>query len=144
MPPKDKWVQLKSKTLLWNFFIQRCALQKEENLAEWISMHSRPLGTGGAMAPPEFGKPVNLGPNPIWTTCPNCNEEILTMTQKSISIFQMLVAGGLCFLGCICCFYIPFCKDDWKNVLHTCPDCIYDIVRKGGRTFIINKKPPYL
>jgi len=114
-------------------FMIWCALQKEENLAEWISMHSRPLGTGGAMAPPEFG------PDPIWTTCPKCNEEILTMTQKSISTFQMLVAGGLCCLGCIWCFYIPFCKDDWKNVLHTCPNCNYTIGRKGERTFIMRR-----
>ena len=81
----------------------------------------------------------NLGPDPMWTTCPNCDEEILTMTQKRISTFQMLVAGRLCFLGCICCFYIPFCMDDWKNVLHTCPNCNYAIGRKGGRTFIMRR-----
>ena len=67
------------------------------------------------------------GPDPMWTTCPNCNEEIRTTTEKSVSTFQMLVAGGLCFFGCICCFYIPFCKDDWKDVLHTCPRCNYAI-----------------
>jgi hypothetical protein len=33
------------------------------------------------------------GPDPIWTNCPNCNQEILTTPQKSISTFQMLVAG---------------------------------------------------
>ena len=31
--------------------------------------------------------------NPIWTNCPVCKQEILTTTQKSISTFQMLVAG---------------------------------------------------
>ena len=67
------------------------------------------------------------GPDPIWTNCPNCNTEILTTTQKSISTFQMLVAGGLCCFGFPLCFYIPFCIDDWKDVLHTCPNCNYGI-----------------
>ena len=59
------------------------------------------------------------GPDSMWTTCPNCKEEIRTRTQKSIGTFQMLVAGGLCCFGCICCFYIPCCIDDWKDVLLT-------------------------
>ena len=67
------------------------------------------------------------GPDPMWTNCPNCKNEILTTTQKSISTFQMLVAGGICFFGGICCFYIPCCIDDWKDVLHTCPNCNYAI-----------------
>ena len=67
------------------------------------------------------------GRDPIWTNCPNCNTEILTTTQESISTFQMLVAGGLCLFGFPLCFYIPFCIDDWKDVLHTCPNCNYVI-----------------
>ena len=67
------------------------------------------------------------GPDPIWMNCPNCNTEILTTTQKSLGTFQMLVAGGLCCFGFALCFYIPFCIDDWKDVLHTCPNCNYGI-----------------
>lgn len=68
------------------------------------------------------------GPDPLWTTCPNCDEEILTRTQKSIGAFQCLAVGGLCLFGlfcpCLfCCFYTPLCVGDWKDVLHTCPNC---------------------
>ena len=83
---------------------------------------------------------TNLGPDPMWATCPNCDEEVLTTTEKSVlEYFQMLAAFGICALGCICCFYIPFCMDDWKNVLHTCPNCNYAIGRKGGRTFVMRR-----
>ena len=82
------------------------------------------------------------GPDPIWTICPNCNTEILTTTEKSNSTLQMLVAGGFCLfagvssiLSIFCvgfplCFCIPFCMDDWKDVLHTCPNCNYVIFRR--------------
>ena len=68
-----------------------------------------------------------VGPDPIWTNCPNCNNEILTTTQKSISTFQCLFAGGLCLFSCGMCFWIPLCMNDWKDVLHTCPNCNYAI-----------------
>ena len=80
--------------------------------------------------------------NPIWTNCPVCKQEILTTTQKSTSTFQMLAAGGFCLfagvssiLSLFCVgfplrFCIPFCMDDWKDVLHTCPNCNYVIFRR--------------
>ena len=66
------------------------------------------------------------GPDPISTTCPNCKAEIVTTTRSSTSTFQCLVAACLCFFV-PCCFCIPFCMDDWKDVLHTCPNCNYAI-----------------
>ena len=67
------------------------------------------------------------GPDPIWTTCPNCNTEILTTTQKSFSTFQCLFAGGLCLFSCFCIFWIPLFIDEWKDLLHSCPNCNYPI-----------------
>ena len=74
----------------------------------------------------QMGQAQMAGLDPIWTTCPNCKAEIVTTTRKSTSTFQCLVAGLLC---CFypCCFCIPFFKDDWKDVLHTCPKCNYVI-----------------
>ena len=74
----------------------------------------------------QMGQAQIAGLDPIWTTCPNCKAEIVTTTRKSTSTFQCLVAGLLC---CFypCCFCIPFFKDDWKDVLHTCPKCNYVI-----------------
>ena len=70
---------------------------------------------------------TNLGPDPMWTTCPDCDEEILTSTESSVSIFQMLVSGCLCFF-CYCCWWFPLeMIDDLKDVLHTCPNCNYAI-----------------
>ena len=75
---------------------------------------------------PERARTQIAGPDPMWTTCPNCDEEILTTTEASVSIFQMLVSGCLCVF-CYCCWWFPFCMDDWKDVLHTCPNCNYAI-----------------
>ena len=75
---------------------------------------------------PERARTQIAGPDPMWTTCPNCDEEILTTTEASVSIFQMLVSGCLCVFYC-CCWWFPFCMDDWKDVLHTCPNCNYAI-----------------
>ena len=73
---------------------------------------------------------AEAGTDPIWATCPNCDEEILTTIEKSVSRYQCLIASGLIasIFGFICCFWmIPYCIDDWKDVLHTCPNCNYEI-----------------
>ena len=73
---------------------------------------------------------AEAGTDPIWATCPNCDEEILTTIEKSVSRYQCLIASGLIasIFGFICCFWmIPYCMDDWKDVLHTCPNCNYEI-----------------
>ena len=70
------------------------------------------------------------GTDSMWATCPNCDEEILTTIEKSMSRYQCLIASGLiCSVaGFICCLWmIPYCMDDWKDVLHTCPNCNYEI-----------------
>ena len=81
------------------------------------------------------------GPDPIWTTCPNCNTEILTTTQKSFSTFQCLFAGGLCLFSCFCIFWIPLFIDEWKDVLHTCPNCNYAIGKYKKLWWKHPKKP---
>ena len=68
------------------------------------------------------------GPDPIWTTCPNCHTEIITTTQRSISTFQIVFAGGLCLFSFFA-GWIPFFIDEWNDVLHTCPNCNYAIGR---------------
>ena len=73
---------------------------------------------------------AEAGTDPIWAYCPNCDEEILTTIEKSFSRYQYLIASGLFFslVGFICCCWmIPYCMDDWKDVLHTCPNCNYEI-----------------
>ena len=74
----------------------------------------------------QMGQAQMAGPDPMWTTCPNCKTEIVTKTRKSTSTFQCLVAACFCFF-CPCCFCIPFCNGDWKDVLHTCPKCNFAI-----------------
>ena len=73
---------------------------------------------------------AEAGIDPMWATCPNCDEEILTTIEKSVSRYQCLIASGAIasLIGFICCFWmIPYCMDDWKDVLHTCPNCNYEI-----------------
>ena len=86
-----------------------------------------------------------VGPNPIWTTCPNGNTEILTRTRKSISNWQCLFAGGLCLFSCGMYFLIPLCMNDWTDaqtdVLHTCPNCNYAIGKYKNDELTLQKSP---
>ena len=63
----------------------------------------------------------------IIVTCKNCQEEIVTTAETSISKFKMII-------GCIYHFWIPF--DDWKTITHFCPSCNYMVGKfKNGKYY---------
>ncbi|VDN06945.1 unnamed protein product [Thelazia callipaeda] len=69
-----------------------------------------------------------FGPNPVETDCLFCQAHIVTSTQKVIGTLPWIIMG-ICFLlgffvlipWCLCC--IPFCMDNYRDVVHTCPCC---------------------
>ncbi|XP_078096175.1 lipopolysaccharide-induced tumor necrosis factor-alpha factor homolog [Mustelus asterias] len=61
---------------------------------------------------------------PIQTTCPGCNQLVLTRVSHSPGALTWLSCGGLFLVGCVlgCCL-IPFCVDGLQDVDHNCPNC---------------------
>lgn len=60
----------------------------------------------------------------VETRCPGCGAVVMTQTTKRPGLMTWISAGALvcvgCWMGCCC---IPFCIDDLKDTLHTCPEC---------------------
>ncbi|KAI8895133.1 LITAF-like zinc ribbon domain-containing protein [Globomyces pollinis-pini] len=61
--------------------------------------------------------------NLLMVVCPFCHQRGTTVTQKDLGFAAWLVAGGLCFLGCICCAPVALCVDSLKDTQHMCPNC---------------------
>jgi hypothetical protein len=55
--------------------------------------------------------------------CAFCGADIMTKTSTETGLGTHLLALGLCFAGCWPCCLIPYCCDDAKDVIHTCPQC---------------------
>ena len=70
--------------------------------------------------------------------CRSCQRIILTHTVSSTSRVSVLLASGLCLLGCWCCACLPFCLESMQRVAHSCPKCkvaigVYHAGRSRGR-----------
>ncbi|KAL5018827.1 hypothetical protein ScPMuIL_004549 [Solemya velum] len=61
---------------------------------------------------------------PVHTVCPTCRSSIVTSTEYEVGTFAWIAAAIIFFLGfwLFCCL-IPFCLNDCKDVVHTCPSC---------------------
>ncbi|XP_032218547.2 lipopolysaccharide-induced tumor necrosis factor-alpha factor homolog [Nematostella vectensis] len=60
---------------------------------------------------------------PVYTTCPFCQEKIVTRTSFKSGKYTYWTSACLCIFQCYCCVWIPFILDGLKNVVHTCPKC---------------------
>ncbi|XP_076317417.1 lipopolysaccharide-induced tumor necrosis factor-alpha factor homolog [Tachypleus tridentatus] len=63
-----------------------------------------------------------FGDNPAQTTCPNCQNNIISVTEKQNGTLSYLMAVIVCLLCCPC-FWIPLVVDTCKDTVHTCPSC---------------------
>jgi lipopolysaccharide-induced tumor necrosis factor-alpha factor len=66
---------------------------------------------------------VAMGTVPVQTTCPNCHASIVTTVMYQVGGLTWLIFAILCFVGCWICAFIPFCVDDCKDAVHSCPNC---------------------
>lgn len=57
------------------------------------------------------------------TMCTNCHRQVVTNVSYETGGLTWLIFAILCFVGCWLCACIPFCVDDCKDVVHTCPSC---------------------
>ncbi|EAS01697.2 LITAF-like zinc ribbon domain protein (macronuclear) [Tetrahymena thermophila SB210] len=64
---------------------------------------------------------LNLCPYPSQTFCTNCQQNITTVitNQSGTGTYQCCFLL-LFFTGCFC---IPFCIDNCKDKIHSCPKC---------------------
>ncbi|XP_028968927.1 lipopolysaccharide-induced tumor necrosis factor-alpha factor homolog [Galendromus occidentalis] len=70
-----------------------------------------------------FILPVQYGDQPVPTTCPNCNQRVVTELSYEAGGLTYLAAFGIAlFFWCGCCL-IPCCLDSCKDVYHRCPEC---------------------
>ncbi|KAJ8724901.1 hypothetical protein PYW07_015859 [Mythimna separata] len=63
-----------------------------------------------------------MGSKPTPTTCPSCNQEIITRVEYKATTKTHLFAVLLCivFWPCVC---LPYCIDSCRNADHYCPNC---------------------
>ena len=89
---------------------------------------------------------LTYGRNPVRTICPHCGKTVsnttvvlyyvmkITFPMKPFKVMTevsyksgavtWLSCGGCAILGCcLGCCLIPFCIDDLKDAVHTCPNC---------------------
>ncbi|RNA17581.1 lipopolysaccharide-induced tumor necrosis factor-alpha factor [Brachionus plicatilis] len=63
------------------------------------------------------------------TNLPYCLAEIITKIDYKSGLTNWLACGGICISGlCLLfpwfgCQFIPFCINDLKDVVHSCPNC---------------------
>ena len=68
--------------------------------------------------------PKYMPRGPTTAMCVKCQQTVQTQTRLEDGCGTWLICGGICLAGfwCGCCL-IPFCLDDCKDVIHTCPRC---------------------
>ncbi|XP_041851341.1 lipopolysaccharide-induced tumor necrosis factor-alpha factor homolog [Melanotaenia boesemani] len=67
---------------------------------------------------------VGLGSNPGMTTCPSCQQQVMTnVTYKAGTYAWLMCLLFICLGLVLCCCLIPFFMKRFKDAYHTCPRC---------------------
>jgi len=109
------------------------AVVTEEKIESFVpTVSATPVGVPAAGNPP-IGVPaagipgqVNLDrrSTPTRCVCPNCRQEVVSRIDYEPGMMTWCLSGFLCLIGCwLGCCMIPFCIDDCKDTIHTCPQC---------------------
>lgn len=79
------------------------------------------------------------GETPMRTTCPACQQQIVTSTHPTPGLLTWLLFGGFILFGCwLGCCLIPFFVDSLQDVNHFCPNCNY-LVGRHKRLWSANR-----
>merc|ERR1711899_18475 len=69
---------------------------------------------------------LRFNQNPMTMTCPFCQAHITTATSSRSGGAVWLTCLGITFFTsgiCLPCAFIPFCIEDMKDQVHSCPNC---------------------
>ncbi|XP_022233142.1 lipopolysaccharide-induced tumor necrosis factor-alpha factor homolog [Drosophila obscura] len=72
---------------------------------------------------PAMQAPNVLGDIPALATCPSCGVRRQTALTFEANTKTHLLALGICLLGGICCFCIPYCNKSCQTAKHNCSSC---------------------
>ncbi|KAL2101740.1 hypothetical protein ACEWY4_003501 [Coilia grayii] len=65
-----------------------------------------------------------LGRNPGMTTCPTCQQQVLTDVQYKVGSYAWIMCFVFILCGLVlCCCLIPFFLKHFKDAYHSCPRC---------------------
>merc|ERR1712055_1028227 len=91
-----------------------------------------PLPGGPPVVQVVHTQPVPFGRHPVPTVCCHCNQAVTTEVTYENGLMTWLACGGLVLIGCgLGCCFIPFCVNDMKDAVHTCPKCKRVIATKA-------------
>lgn len=65
-----------------------------------------------------------LGRNPGMTTCPTCQQSVLTEVTYKVGTYAWIMCFVFILCGLVlCCCLIPFFLKHFKDAYHACPRC---------------------
>eukprot|EP00475_Leptophrys_vorax_P000573 TRINITY_DN1030_c0_g2_i2.p1 TRINITY_DN1030_c0_g2~~TRINITY_DN1030_c0_g2_i2.p1 ORF type:complete len:153 (-),score=13.27 TRINITY_DN1030_c0_g2_i2:161-619(-) len=68
--------------------------------------------------------PAQLSRHPQMMRCQHCGYEALSIVKRDPGFCTYLWCVSLCVVGCgFGCCLIPFCTDECRYAVHTCPHC---------------------
>ncbi|XP_072022698.1 uncharacterized protein [Amphiura filiformis] len=70
---------------------------------------------------------IHVSDRPVNTQCPNCQNQVTSVVQRTMGGMVWLIAAILCIVGLWPCCLIPFCITDLYDCDHTCPVCKYHL-----------------
>ena len=73
--------------------------------------------------------PEELGNKPFEIFCNNCRRTGNTIIHHEVGSGTWGMCMVLTCLGCIPCFFLPFCIHDCQDTIHICPYCGAEIIK---------------
>ena len=68
--------------------------------------------------------PLVWGKHPVPIQCINCKQNITTLPTAKVGLITYVSSLALFLSGIfLCCCWVSFCVDTFKDVHHVCPNC---------------------
>ena len=77
------------------------------------------------LPPTQTEQNTKFGLTPVKLRCPNCQRDVITNLSYETGLLTWIVVAMMFLLGFWICCWIPFFKNELKDVIHTCPNCQY-------------------
>ncbi|OWA50900.1 hypothetical protein BV898_15403 [Hypsibius exemplaris] len=74
-----------------------------------------------------FNRP--MGPDPVQRICYCCGQSIVTKIDYEVGDYAQSMMWLFCWFGGLVCCWVPLCVSSMKDVVHSCPNCKYQLGR---------------